>query len=175
MKLSHDAKDMIATIALVLAIVLALNMAISPESNRDMFSWTVGLIALAVFFWLWSRREAAVERDAGAAEAAEAAEEAVQEAEDLMKRTIVRRDDEADAAPEDLTRINGIGAVFQTVLNDAGIHSYADLAQATVDELEAIIEASGRSRPGRLETWPQQAALAAKGDWDALSRFVDEL
>ena len=172
MKLSHDAKDMIATIALVLAIVLALNMAISPESNRDMFSWTVGLIALAVFFWLWSRREAAVERDAGAAEAAE---EAVQEAEDLMKRTIVRRDDDPDAAPDDLTRINGIGAVFQTVLNDAGIQSYADLAQATVDQLEAIIEASGRSRPGRLETWPQQAALAAKGDWDALSRLVDEL
>lgn len=172
MKLSHDAKDMIATIALVLAIVLALNMAISPESNRDMFSWTVGLIALAVFFWLWSRREAAVERDAGAAEAAE---EAVQEAEDLMKRTIVRRDDDADAAPDDLTRINGIGTVFQTVLNDAGIQSYADLAQATVDELEAIIEASGRSRPGRLETWPQQAALAAKGDWDGLGRYVDEL
>ena len=172
MKLSHDAKDMMATIALVLAIILALNMAISPESNRDMFSWTVGLIAVAVFLWLWSRREATAEGDAGAAEAAE---EAVQEAEDLMKRTIVRRDDETDAAPDDLTRINGIGAVFQTVLNNAGIHNYADLARATVDELEAIIEASGRSRPGRLETWPQQAALAAAGDWDGLSRFVDEL
>lgn len=172
MKLSHDAKDMIATIALVLAIVLALNMAILPESNRDMFSWTVGLIALAVFFWLWSRREAAAERDAGAAEAAE---EAVQEAEELMKRAIVRRDDEADSAPDDLTRINGIGAVFQTVLYDAGIHNYADLARTSADELEAIIETSGRSRPGRLETWPQQAALAAKGDWDGLDRFVDEL
>ena len=172
MKLSHDAKDMIATLLLVLAIVLALNMAIAPGGNRDMFSWTVGLIALAIFFWLWSRREDTAERDTGAADAAE---EAVQEAEDLVKRTIVRRDDEADAARDDLTRINGIGAVFQTVLNDAGIRSYADLAQATVADLEAIIEASGRSRPGRLETWPQQAALAAKGDWDGLSRYVDEL
>ena len=168
MKLSHEAKDMIATIALVLALVLALNMAISPEINRDMFSWTIGLVALAVFFWLWSRREATAERDA---DAAEAAEEAVQEAEDLMKRTIVRRDAEAD----DLTRIIGIGGVFQTVLNEAGISSYASLARASIDELEAIIEASGRSRPGRLETWPQQAELAAKGDWDGLKRFTDEL
>lgn len=172
MKLSHEAKDMIATIALVLALVLALNMAISPEINRDMFSWTLGLVALAVFFWLWSRREATAERDAGAAEAAE---EAVQEAEDLMKRTIVRRDDDANAEADDLTKINGIGAVFQTVLNNAGIRSYATLARTSVDELEAIIEASGRSRPGRLETWPQQAELAADGDWDGLERFVDEL
>ena len=169
MKLSHEAKDLLATIALVLAIIMALNMAVTPESNRDLFSWTIGLVALAVFFWLWSRREAAAESDR---DAAEAAEEAVQEAEDLMKRTIVRRD--ADAEPQDLTKINGIGAVFETVLNEAGIRNYEALAQATVDELEAIIEGSGRSRPGRLETWPQQAELAANGDWDGLQRFIDE-
>ncbi len=172
MKLSHEAKDMIATIALVLAIVLALNMAISPESNRDMFSWTIGLVALAVFFWLWSRRETTAEIDEGAAEAAE---EAVQEAEDLMKRTIVRREDDDDAEADDLTRINGIGAVFETILNDAGIRTFATLARSSVDELETLIEASGRSRPGRLETWAQQAELAARGDWDGLQRFVDEL
>ena len=172
MKLSHEAKDMIATVALVLAIALALNMAISPESNRDMFSWTLGLVALAVFFWLWSRREAMADNDAVAAGAAE---EAVQEAEELVKRTIVRRDDDAQAEPDNLTKINGIGAVFETMLNDAGIRSYATLARASVEELEAIIEASGRSRPGRLETWPQQAELAAKGDWDGLKRFVDQL
>ena len=172
MKLSHEAKDLIATVALVLAIALALNMAILPESNRDMFSWTLGLVALAVFFWLWSRREAMAERDAGAAEAAE---EAVQEAEELVKRTIVRRDDDAQAEPDNLTKINGIGAVFETMLNDAGIRTYATLARASVEELEAIIEASGRSRPGRLETWPQQAELAANGDWDGLKRFVDQL
>ncbi len=172
MKLSHEAKDMVATVALVLAIALALNMAISPESNRDMFSWTLGLVALAVFFWLWSRREAMAENDAVAAGAAE---EAVQEAEEIVKRTIVRRDDDAQAEPDNLTKINGIGAVFETMLNDAGIRSYATLARASVAELEAIIEASGRSRPGRLETWPQQAELAAKGDWDGLKRFVDQL
>ena len=79
------------------------------------------------------------------------------------------------AEPDDLTKINGIGAVFQTVLHNAGIRSYATLARASVEELDAIIEASGRSRPGRLETWPQQAELAAKGDWDGLKRFADEL
>ncbi len=179
MKFSQEAKNMLAVMALVLAIVLALNVAILPEGNRDMVSWTVGLLALAIFFWFWSRRDTLAERDAGAAEAAE---EAAREAEILAKRTVVRHDsdatvDEPDASaqPDDLTKINGIGAVFQTVLNNAGVTTFADVANATVEELEAIIEASGRSRPGRIETWIAQAELAAKGDWDGLQRFKDAM
>ena len=170
---------MVAVMALVLAIVLALNVAILPAGNRDMVSWSVGLLALAIFFWFWSRRDALAERDDSPAEAAE---EAVREAEILAKRTVVRHDSDAaelqpdaSAEPDDLTKIIGIGAVFQTVLNDAGITTYADLAETTAEELEAIIEETGRSRPGRIETWTAQAELAAKGDWAGFQRYVDTL
>lgn len=175
MRLNQEAKNLIAILALVLAITLALNMVISPLGNRDMWSWTFGLLAMAVVFWIWSRRESEVKRDM---EAAGAANEAAQEAEELAKRTIVRHADSPAAAQsesDDLTRINGIGAVFETVLNEAGIQSYVDLAQSTVEALEAIFEAADRSRPGRLETWLAQAEFAAAGDWDGLKQYLDSL
>ncbi len=162
---------MIAVMALVLAIALATNLAVGAEGNRDMYSWTVGILAVAIFFWIWMRRDALAERDA---DVVEAAEDAASEAEDLARRTIVRRKDEpATAAPDNLTRINGIGAVFQTVLNDSGITTYAQLAVTSTEQLAAIFEAANRSRPGRLETWSVQAEFAANGDWEGLRGYLD--
>lgn len=166
---------MLAMMALTLAIVLALNALLAPAGNRDMWSWTVSLLAVAIVVWIWSRRDSAVEREA------EAAEAAAQEAEELAKRTIVRHADEPaeapgqPAEPDDLTRINGVGAVFQTVLNDAGISSYGALASASVEDLEGIFDEAGRSRPGRLETWPAQAKFAANDDWDGLQHYLNSL
>lgn len=157
--------------ALVLAIVLALNMAVGAEAYRDLFSWTVGLVAVAILFWIWLRQDATVPQDA---EAAQAAEGAAREAEALARRTIVRHeDDPAPAGPDDLTKINGVGAVFQRLLNDAGITSFAQLAATPLDELERIFAAANRSRPPRLETWSVQAEFAVNGDWDGLRAYVD--
>ncbi len=174
MKLSGEAKAMIATLALVLAIALGLNLALAPSADRSMLSWMVSLLAVAILFWVWIRRDALAERDA---DAVEAAEEAARQAENLARRTVIRREAavSAPSEPDDLTKINGIGAVFLTVLNDAGITSYAQLAATPLEELEAIVEASGRSRPGRLETWPRQAEFAAAGDWEGLRAFLDAL
>ena len=171
MKLSQEAKSLIAMMALVLAIVLALNMAVGAEANRDMFSWTVGLLAVAILFWIWMRRDALAAQDADAVEAADGA---AREAEALARRTIVRHDSEpAPAGPDDLTKINGVGAVFQSLLNDAGISSFAQLAATPLDELERIFEAADRNRPPRLETWPVQAEFAVNGDWAGLRDYVN--
>lgn len=172
MKFNREAKNLLAMMALVLAIVVALNALVAPAGNRDMWSWTISLLAVAIVVWIWSRRDSAVEREA------EAAEAAAQEAEELAKRTIVRHADEpaeARAEPDDLTRINGIGAVFHTVLNNAGINTYSALAGAGVGDLEAIFDAAGRSRPGGIETWPAQAEFAAREDWEGLRRYLDSL
>ena len=174
MKFNREAKNLLAMMALVLAIVLALNAQLGAQGDRDMWSWALGMLALAIALWLWSQRE-------GAADEAQAAETLADEAEDLAKRTIVRHADSeaepssASPAYDDLTRINGVGAVFQTALYQAGITSYADLASVSLDELEALLEAAGRSRPGRLETWAQQAQFAAAGDWDGLRQYLDSL
>lgn len=166
---------MLATISLVLAVVLALNAILAPAANRDMWSWTISLLAVAIAIWIWSRRENTVEAEA------EAAEVTAQEAEALAKRTVVRHAEEgADATeqraqPDDLTRINGVGAVFQTVLNDAGISTYTALTVASPQELEAIFAADGRGRPSRLETWSVQAGYAANEDWQGLRQYLDSL
>ncbi|MEM6725429.1 MAG: hypothetical protein AAF598_15420, partial [Bacteroidota bacterium] len=60
--------------------------------------------------------------------------------------------------------------------NNAGILTFGQLAAATVDQLKEILLNAGKRyaahNPG---TWPQQAELAAKGDWDALKAWQDEL
>ena len=166
MKLNREAKNLLAMMALTLAIVLALNAQLAP-SHSDMWTWTIALLALALALWLWARRDAAPPGEA------ERADSMARQAETLARRTIVRHAD--DSRLDDLTRISGVGAVFQTVLYEAGLSSYEELAAASLDQLERIFESAGRSRPGRLETWPRQAAFAAKGDWAGLEAYLESL
>ena len=176
MKLSQEAKSMIAMMALVLAIVLGLNLAVAPEADRSMVSWAVSLVAVAILFWIWIRRDAMAEGDGDAVEAADAA---ARQAEELARRTVVRHAVEpasetvAFVEANDLTLIIGIGPVFAKVLNEAGIMSYWQLAERSEEELEAIIEAAGRNRPGYLDSWPVQAGFAAAGDWEGLRKYLD--
>lgn len=69
----------------------------------------------------------------------------------------------ADAAPpagaDDLTQIHGIGPKVQSVLNDAGIRTYSDLAQTTPDELRALLREAGL-RLSNPDEWPAKAAQA---------------
>ena len=74
-------------------------------------------------------------------------------------------------AADDLKLIEGIGPRIARVLQAAGIHTFAHLAATDVDRLEAILrEADPRLlRLADPRTWPDQAALAAGGEWDALT------
>lgn len=80
------------------------------------------------------------------------------------------------AAPDDLTKIEGIGPKVQGLLNAAGIMTFAQLAAKTPEQLDEILDAAGSIYKAMDETsWPKQAALAAAGDWDALKKLQDEL
>ncbi|RTZ60370.1 MAG: 50S ribosomal protein L21 [Gammaproteobacteria bacterium] len=84
----------------------------------------------------------------------------------------------ARKAPKDtdLTKIEGIGPKISGILNDHGISSFADLAAAKADQIkEWLTEAGNQYNRADPTTWPEQAALAAKGDWDALEKLQDEL
>ncbi len=74
-------------------------------------------------------------------------------------------------AADDLKLIEGIGPRIAGVLHEAGIETFAQLAATDADRLQAILrEADPRllrlADPG---TWPEQARLAAVGEWDALT------
>jgi len=80
------------------------------------------------------------------------------------------QEQEPPAVPDDLKRIEGIGPKFSKVLQDAGIRTFAQLAAASPDRLAQILEAADPRllRLADPTTWPEQAALAAAGNWDAL-------
>lgn len=77
---------------------------------------------------------------------------------------------------DDLTLIEGIGPKIAGVLRDGGIRTFAALATAEVAQLAALLEAAGpRFKLANPGTWPQQAALAAKGQWHALHELQAQL
>jgi predicted flap endonuclease-1-like 5' DNA nuclease len=90
---------------------------------------------------------------------------------------------EAHAAPEagvpaqhdDLTRIEGIGPEIARALREAGIATFDALATTSVDRLAAILAQKPNLRLADPTSWPQQAVLAAVGDWDELKKLQAEL
>ncbi len=76
--------------------------------------------------------------------------------------------------PDDLRMIEGIGPKIQMTLQAAGIETFTQLAAAQPVDLKQILVEAG-IRIGDPDTWPEQAAWAAKGDWDALTEFQSTL
>jgi predicted flap endonuclease-1-like 5' DNA nuclease len=82
----------------------------------------------------------------------------------------------ATGAGDDLVKIEGIGPKIAQILNDAGITTFAALADTEVSRLRAILDAAGsRYRLADPTSWPQQAAHAAHGDWAAFNNLVASL
>lgn len=78
------------------------------------------------------------------------------------------------AVADDLTKIEGIGPKINGVLQEAGIKTFADLAQADIAHLRQILDAAGL-RVNDPTTWPEQAALAAAGQWTELQQLQANL
>ncbi len=79
-------------------------------------------------------------------------------------------------AADDLTRIEGVGPKISHLLAAAGIDSFSKLSRASVKRLRGILEQAGpRFRMHDPGTWRKQAALAAKGMWQALEELQSHL
>ena len=87
---------------------------------------------------------------------------------------------EAPAAPmvekstDDLTVLEGVGPKVAKILNEAGITSFADLANADAAEVDKVLDAN---KLQMLDSagWIDQAKLAAAGDMEGLAKLQDEL
>jgi predicted flap endonuclease-1-like 5' DNA nuclease len=87
-------------------------------------------------------------------------------AEELEERYLVH--------PDDLTRIWGIGDITQAALNAAGVKIFEQLAAMTASELATLVGESGL-HTRYLDTWPEQARLAAAGEWEGLMHYRQRL
>ncbi|MCL4138394.1 UNVERIFIED_CONTAM: hypothetical protein GTU68_040520 [Idotea baltica] len=103
-------------------------------------------------------------------EAVETVEETVEEVVETVEETV------EEVVADDLKKIEGIGPKIASILNEAGVMTFADLAGADVDKLKEVLEAAGsRYKSHDPSTWPRQADLAAAGNWDELKQLQDEL
>jgi predicted flap endonuclease-1-like 5' DNA nuclease len=146
--------------------------------NRRIVGFIVGMVVAfaGVFFfgwvlwWLWKRLG---EQEPAPIEIEAPLPEPVLE----VPAKVEARAPEPPPAPDDLKRIEGIGPRYSGVLQAAGIRTYAQLAAASPDQLDQILEAEDR-RLARLAdptSWPEQAALAAAGNWEALGVLKETL
>jgi predicted flap endonuclease-1-like 5' DNA nuclease len=81
----------------------------------------------------------------------------------------------ATIVADDLTRIEGIGPKISGLLQGAGISTFEQLAGTGVDRLEKMLADAKLSGLANPSTWPEQARLAAEGEWQRLETLQEEL
>lgn len=104
------------------------------------------------------------------------------------KKTVEKKAKAAPAAPkaeakkeapakkaakgDDLRKIEGIGPKIAEKLSEAGIATFAELANSEVSKLQEVLDAAGsRYASHNPSTWPMQADLAAADKWDELKEL----
>jgi predicted flap endonuclease-1-like 5' DNA nuclease len=78
--------------------------------------------------------------------------------------------------PENLARVEGIGAKIADLLNQNGIYTFEQLAATDPAALKTLLAQAGpQFQLADPETWPEQAALIAAGQWAKLDQLQAEL
>jgi DNA-directed RNA polymerase subunit beta' len=82
----------------------------------------------------------------------------------------------APAEPDDLTKIEGIGPKICELLIAAGISTFGKLSETAPEAIKDVLAAEGGLMAAHdPTTWPDQAKLAASGQWEELQKWQDEL
>ena len=76
--------------------------------------------------------------------------------------------------PDDLLRIDGVGPKIAAALTAAGIDSFQKLANTSEAQTLEILRAAKVRVIANYTSWAQQAAYAARGDWEGLDTFNRE-
>ncbi len=93
-----------------------------------------------------------------------------------VKEDVVTTVPSTSATPDDLKKIEGIGPKIAEHLNNGGINTFQELADAPVERLQEILDNAGpRYKMHNPATWPEQSTLAANGKWDELKELQDRL
>lgn len=85
--------------------------------------------------------------------------------------------EEKESTGDDFTRFWGIGPKIEALLHGRGFNRYSQLADASQDDVKAVIKEAKVSKSRLPEdphmVWTSQARLAAADDWDGVAAFID--
>jgi predicted flap endonuclease-1-like 5' DNA nuclease len=88
----------------------------------------------------------------------------------------VYRSSNVNVAPDDLKIVEGIGPKIEGLLNDAGIKTFAALADASKSSIKKVLDEAGpRYQMHDPSTWMEQASLARDGKMKQLEALKDRL
>ncbi len=120
--------------------------------------------------------EKPAEEPAPVAEETPAAEEAKEEPTPVAEEPTPPPPSNGETTADDLKKIEGIGPKIAELLTEAGIATFAQLAETQSDKIKEILSAAGNNFATHdPTTWPEQAKMAAEGKWDELKKWQDEL
>jgi len=84
--------------------------------------------------------------------------------------------DQPSGAKDDLKKIEGVGPKIAQILNEAGVLTFAQLADKTAEQIKNILEEAGpRYNIHNPSSWPAQAKFAAEGKWEELKEYQEIL
>lgn len=82
----------------------------------------------------------------------------------------------ASPKPTDLKVIEGIGSKVEDTLKANGITTWSELSTADPVKIKEVLDAADGNFAGQdPTTWPEQAKLAANGEWEKLKAWQEEL
>lgn len=77
---------------------------------------------------------------------------------------------------DDLTVVEGIGPKIKELFHNHEVTTWAGLADCSIEKCQEVLKSGGKRfeihKPG---TWPEQAKLAASGQWQKLKEWQDNL
>ena len=118
------------------------------------------IIVLLVLLWFWFGKEE---------------DEPVDDVTKIGSKAVdVEIESETPTPTDDLKKIEGIGPKVADLLIESGIATFQQMVDTGADKLENILDQAGLQMINS-DTWPEQAQLAAAGNWDALEKLQDEL
>lgn len=160
----------------------ALLAAESTSGGIAWWVWVILIIILLVLLWFWfGREEEEIEAPMVESRSSEIEIEPEVEPEPATEAEVVSEPEPEPeptpappAKPDDLKKIEGIGPKVSSLLNEAGIMTFQQMLDTGAEKLETILDEAGLHMLD-ADTWPEQAKLAAAGDWDGLKKLQDEL
>jgi predicted flap endonuclease-1-like 5' DNA nuclease len=151
------------------------------------FKFRIAMISALAFFWWWVKRlQKLAEQDLSKQSnlivlpetdttqpSSPLAEEISRQPAPIPAKNVTSSTDQ-QKPEDDLRRIEGIGPKIASILHQAGIESFKQLSEVPPEEIKAILT-KAKIRLAQPDTWPEQALLAADGNWAALETLQSQL